>query len=112
MEEIISFIQGVLFETSVGSIIIILATIYIVFLLNDFIRNRKGGRLSDHVTIKGKYVYKGAGISIRLKSSNGWKTGVFLGADKNGFLIIKTDENSKIIVDPHFISDIRVFENN
>ena len=110
MEEIIGFVQGVLFETTAGSFIIFLAAIYTLIIFNDFIKNRKYGQLSNHVTIKGRYIYKGAGISIRLKSSNGWKTGVFLGADKNGFLIIRTDENSKIVVDPHFISDIRVFE--
>lgn len=112
MEQVVSFVQGILFDSSVGPIIIFLAVLYSVMVLIDFIRNKKEGKLFNHVTIKGRYVYKGAGISIRLKSSNGWKSGVFMGADKNGFLIIKTDKNSKIIVDPHFISDIRVFEQN
>lgn len=112
MEQIVNFIYAVLFETSVGPFIISLSLIYALFMLTDLYKNRKSGKLSSYVTIKGRYIYKGAGISIRLKSSGGWKTGVFLGADKNGCLIIKTDKNAKIIVDPHFVSDVRVFDTN
>jgi len=112
LEQVVNFVSGVLFETSTGPFIIVLSILYAVVLISEVIKNKRYGKLSSHVTIKGRYIYKGAGISIRLKSSGGWKTGIFLGADKNGFLIIKTESNAKIIVDPHFVTDVRVFDVN
>ena len=112
MEQAVNFVSGVLFETTVGPFIITLSGIYALFLLVDLIKGKKQNKLSTYATLKGRYIYKGAGISIRLKSSGGWKTGEFVGADQNGYLIIKTDNDAKLIVDPHFVSDIRVFDNN
>ncbi len=111
-ENILAFTRGVLFNTEVGPLIIVLGLVYLALTLKDLKYKRKIQHLQEHVTIKGREVIRGSGISVKLKTTNGWKTGVFLGANKDGFLIIKTDSDSKIMVDPNYVSDIRVFDPN
>ncbi len=107
---ILEFIQGVILETDVGPFIIALTFIYLYIKFKEAKQKKHLKHLQTYVTIRGRQVIRGKGISIKLKSDDGWKTGVFLGANDDGFLIIKTDNNSKIVVDPNYVSDIRVFD--
>ncbi len=110
--DVFEFIQGVLLDTSAGPFIIALTLIYAYMRIKDIKYKKRLEQLKTHVTILGKQIMRGSGISIKLTSTDGWKTGVFLGANKDGFLIIQTENNSKIMVDPNYVSDIRVFDPN
>ncbi|OWZ84899.1 hypothetical protein [Natranaerobius trueperi] len=113
MKQIINlfkFVQGVLFETDVGPFIIALSLIYLSIKIKDARTKKRLQRLQTYATIKGQQIIRGSGISFKLKSNNGWKTGVFLGANEKGLLIIKTNNNSKMMVDPNYISDVRIFD--
>ncbi|ACB85867.1 hypothetical protein [Natranaerobius thermophilus] len=109
---IFNFAQGVLFDTTVGPFIVLLGAIYLSMTIKDLKQKKRLQHLQTQATIKGRQIIRGSGISIKLKSTDGWKTGVFLGANQDGFLIIKTENNSKIMVDPNYVSDIRIFDPN
>ncbi len=108
--EIIYFIRGVLLDTDAGPLIIILALFYLGMKIKDIKHKKQVKNLQTHATIQGRHIFRGSGITFKLTTSNGWKAGIFLGANEDGYLIIKTETDAKIAVDPNYISDIRVYD--